>query len=323
MKQKTIFIRLFSLLLLLSLLLSVNDTAAAKSSIALNKKSLSLKVSQTATLKLKGVGKKKVTWSSSNKKIATVKNGIVKAKAVGSCTVTAKYAGKKYKCSVRVTARNIQEEPKLLLEQDNLHLTLSIQNPTDITYYTGRDFGLQKLENGEWQTVPMREDIAFTAEALIVSPGTYQIESLSLDFYFENLTAGSYRISKTLFSENGNLVIYAEFELGQEEPRLLLEQNGRELTMSIENPSGVTYLAGMDFELQKLENGEWQEFPMRGDAVFPSIALIISHGTNYIQSIELDSYFDNLTAGSYRISTILYGGEGNNPLTIYAEFELA
>lgn len=51
---------------------------------------------------------KKVKWSTSNKKVATVsQSGKIVAKGPGKCTITAKCAGKKYKCSVKV----LNQEP--------------------------------------------------------------------------------------------------------------------------------------------------------------------------------------------------------------------
>ena len=44
----------------------------------------------------------KVTWKSSNKKVATVNKGTVKAKKAGKTTITAKVSGKTLKCSVTV-----------------------------------------------------------------------------------------------------------------------------------------------------------------------------------------------------------------------------
>lgn len=71
----------------------------------LNYKKLSLYKGNTRQLKLKYT-KKKVKWSTSNKKIATVsKNGKVTAKKVGKCTITATAGGKKYKCKVTVSYR--------------------------------------------------------------------------------------------------------------------------------------------------------------------------------------------------------------------------
>lgn len=57
---------------------------------------------KTVTLKLKN-NKKKIKWSSSNKKVATVtKKGKVKGKKVGKATITAKVGKKKYKCKINV-----------------------------------------------------------------------------------------------------------------------------------------------------------------------------------------------------------------------------
>ena len=59
---------------------------------------------QGKTVKLRVIGtKRKVTWKSSNKKIAKVnKKGVVKALSPGKCTITAKVRGKKLKCKVTV-----------------------------------------------------------------------------------------------------------------------------------------------------------------------------------------------------------------------------
>ena len=41
---------------------------------------------------------KKVKWSTSNKKIVKVKNGVLTPVSIGTTNVTAKVAGKKYRC---------------------------------------------------------------------------------------------------------------------------------------------------------------------------------------------------------------------------------
>ena len=64
---------------------------------------LNLRVGDSYKLKVKGAGKKKVTWKTSSKKTATVsKKGIVKAKAAGNAKITAKVGKKKYTCNVTV-----------------------------------------------------------------------------------------------------------------------------------------------------------------------------------------------------------------------------
>lgn len=76
----------------------------------LNKKKVTLTITDSkknpsTTLKVKGVSKKvakKAKWSTSNKKVATVKNGKVTAKSAGKATVTCKVTSKKYICKVTV-----------------------------------------------------------------------------------------------------------------------------------------------------------------------------------------------------------------------------
>ncbi len=77
---------------------------AATKKIRLSATKVTLKVGKTKTLKLNGVKKSvKIKWSSSKKKIAAVTSkGKIKAKKAGTCVITAKASGKKYKCKVTV-----------------------------------------------------------------------------------------------------------------------------------------------------------------------------------------------------------------------------
>ncbi len=91
-----------SFCMLTSSLPATNVTAAAKPK--LNKKNITVTVGKKVKLKVKNAGKKKISWKSSNKKIATVsKKGVVKAKKIGKTIVTAKIGKKAYKCRVTVT----------------------------------------------------------------------------------------------------------------------------------------------------------------------------------------------------------------------------
>ena len=73
---------------------------------SLSAKKKTLAEGKSFTLKLKdadgkNVSYKKIKWSTSDKKIATVsKKGVVKAVGNGKATITAKYLGKTYKCTV-------------------------------------------------------------------------------------------------------------------------------------------------------------------------------------------------------------------------------
>lgn len=86
----------------LTLPISNTTVAQAAATIKLDKKNITLTAGKSTTLHIKGT-KKKVTWSTSNKKIATVnKNGKVTAVTGGAISVTATVNKKKYSCKVKV-----------------------------------------------------------------------------------------------------------------------------------------------------------------------------------------------------------------------------
>ena len=88
---------------LLCLLVSIVTVPASVSAAAkLNQKSVTLNVKKSYTLKVTGT-KEKITWTTSNKKVATVSaKGVVKAVQKGTATITAKYGKKKLTCKVTV-----------------------------------------------------------------------------------------------------------------------------------------------------------------------------------------------------------------------------
>lgn len=85
-------------------------SAAAK----LSAKSKTVYVGSTYQLKVRGT-KKKVKWSSNNKKVATVTSrGKVKAKKPGKAKITAKIGKKKLVCSVTVRAKGLNYKKKTI-----------------------------------------------------------------------------------------------------------------------------------------------------------------------------------------------------------------
>ena len=99
--------------------------------VKLSKKSITLEVGQKKTIKVKGTTKK-VTWSSSDKNIATVSSkGKITAKGEGTCKITAKVGSKKLTCKVTVKPSknyttinevgNGQDEPDQTIEDGYWH----------------------------------------------------------------------------------------------------------------------------------------------------------------------------------------------------------
>ena len=74
----------------------------AASAVKLSRNKLTVSVDDKQTLKVTGTTKK-ITWSSSNKKVARVSSkGVVKALKAGKATISAKVGGKQLKCKVTV-----------------------------------------------------------------------------------------------------------------------------------------------------------------------------------------------------------------------------
>ena len=96
------FNKSLAITLILSLCLTLAAPVDAKSKVRLNLTKATLSVGGSINLKLLN-NKKKVTWKSSNKKVASVtKKGKVKAKKKGKASIVAKVGKKKYTCKVTV-----------------------------------------------------------------------------------------------------------------------------------------------------------------------------------------------------------------------------
>ena len=86
-------------------LLGTNLTAEA-ATIKISKKKATIIKGESITLKITGT-KSKVTWKSSNKKVASVSpKGKVTAKKKGTVTITAKMGKKKLTCKITVKDKN-------------------------------------------------------------------------------------------------------------------------------------------------------------------------------------------------------------------------
>lgn len=102
-------------IILMSIIFTTNVQAASK--VKLNKESVTIAKSKSITLKLKGT-KKKVKWSTNNKKVATVtQKGKVTGKKVGTAKIVARIGKKKYVCKIQVV-KSVNNIP-VVLNKDN------------------------------------------------------------------------------------------------------------------------------------------------------------------------------------------------------------
>lgn len=82
-------------------------TVEAATKVKISKTKITLNKGQAVTLKITGT-KEKVTWRSSDKKVAIVNSkGKVTAKATGTAAITATVSGKRYTCKITVKNTNV------------------------------------------------------------------------------------------------------------------------------------------------------------------------------------------------------------------------
>lgn len=129
---------------------TVESTNVAVTGVSLDKTSASLEVKDTLSLKATiapaNANNQNVTWSSSNEKVATVKDGVVTAVAPGEATITVKTVDgeKTATCKITVKAQTSQptnptdpsnpEEPSYqpdITDSDNGTVTVSPSNPQE------------------------------------------------------------------------------------------------------------------------------------------------------------------------------------------------
>ena len=128
--------------------------------ISFNKTSVSLKagetVTLTATVKPDDATDKTVTWSTSDASVATVNDGVVTAKKVGTATITAKAGDKSATCEITVvstpvTAVTLNKTSVSLKAGETVTLTATVKpdDATDKTVTWGSsDESVAKVENG-------------------------------------------------------------------------------------------------------------------------------------------------------------------------------
>ncbi len=135
--------------------------------------------------------KSKTTWSSSNKKIATVSSkGVVTARKPGNTIITATVGKKKYKCKVQVWSR----EPVIISDHD-----ISPQDP--INRFTSSEFDLPEEDKNSSRDIDG-----------IKAPGSYDDESDEYEYEDDSEWVGDeylsskYGLSASWFGEKIYLI---------------------------------------------------------------------------------------------------------------------
>ena len=95
-------------------------------SVQLNNSKVTIEVGESYQLKAAGASASDVTWTTSNKKVASVSaQGVVKGKKKGTAKITAEVYGKKYTCKVKVKPAK--------KANNNTVVTYDFRNPSYLT----------------------------------------------------------------------------------------------------------------------------------------------------------------------------------------------
>ena len=138
-------------------------TAQAAAKVKLNMRRATIFNGQTLRLKLSGT-KDKVTWSSSDRKVARVNSkGKVSAKKAGTAVITAKVGRKSYKCKVTV-------KPALAVKKKSLTVRAGKSATLDLWYYINGTFTWDIADesivtctcDGQWYDDNNRTVLTFT-----------------------------------------------------------------------------------------------------------------------------------------------------------------
>ncbi len=186
---------------------AVTVVATQVTSITLNRTSASLKagetVTLTATVKPDDATDKTVTWSTSDATVATVSNGVVTAKKVGSATITAKAGDKTAICAVtvvatQVTSITLNKTSASLKAGETVTLTATVKpdDATDKTVtWSTSDATVSTVSNGV-VTAKKVGSATITAKAgdktatCAVTVVATQVTSITLDRTSASLKAG-------------------------------------------------------------------------------------------------------------------------------------
>lgn len=255
------------------------SNADAASKLSLSTKKVTLKVSKSTTVH----ANKKVTWKSSNAKIAKVKKlsnkkAKITAKAAGSCKITA--TSGKSKAVIRVTVNKskttVTATPKPTATVAPVTKPQASASSQPVNTLTPEE--KEPLENAIPEQMP----------TVTATPAPTQDST--------EYTA----------SADGILISVTEYTT-----------TGIKYTITNSNTTEISF--GYNYILQKSENGDWVNVPYQNnDWAFPALAIGLPANNSYNASINWEYMYGALTNGTYRIVKSFY--HNSNKYDIAFEF---
>lgn len=241
--MKKLFIAILTVAMMTTAMPSLNQTSfitEVEAAVKMNKTKATIVKGKTLTLKVLGT-KKKVTWSSSNKNVATVSSkGKVTAKKKGTCTITAKVGTKKYRCKITVKNPPVQMNKSKATVVKSKTLTLKVLYTSKKVTWTSN--------NKKIATVSSKGKV--TAKKIGTAKITATMNGVSKTITVkvsEESVVGSYKFSSVI--SNG-------ISITQQEMSILLETD---FNIIIKMNANNTFKMTVSFDgYKESTNGTWE-----------------------------------------------------------------
>lgn len=304
--------------------ISPAQDAQAATKLSLSKSKITMTAGTTKTVS----ANKKVSWKTSDKKVATVKKvsakkGKISARKAGKCKITAIF-GKK-KATIRVEVKKKASKPSVTVKPTvkptvTPQVTVTPSN-TPIASTTSAEPSVAPTSGSAVTPTVSAEPTAAPVSDDVITP-TVSPEPTATPVSGDVITP-TVSAEPTEEPTSGGAV-----EIGEVTTKVEKATN-ESVIFTMTNETGYDIWAGYayEFSLEKFENGEWcyVGWEQHSHMEIPCVALCLKKGQSHKAAVSLTRY-GVLEKGTYRVKKTFHvsvPGMKNDPtVTAYAEFTI-
>jgi hypothetical protein len=186
---------------------------AEASTVKISKSKVTMEIATTTTLKVTGT-KSKVTWKSSDKKVASVNSkGVVTAQSVGTAKITATVSKKKYTCTVTVVDSDYTQL-LTFAEGLNAHINMASQLAEYQNQYVAGEITADALIDGYLQLSDDSQYLLGLLQGAVWNTDIYYDQILLLTEALESLVQGEALSYEAMLNNDEDKLNEAETYLG-------------------------------------------------------------------------------------------------------------
>lgn len=205
------------------------------------------------------------------------------------------------------------------MTRDNQTLTVNWENTGTETVTFGEPFGIERLVDGQWRSIGLREGVAFILPAYVLQPGEERVKSYHVSGHYGNLPNGEYRLVTDFDKGNNRCILRLPFTVtgsfdvgnGVVSARIQDFSYDRlgELTLSVRWSNETLHTLTLDdrpFRVERQVGGNWQPLPADGQGTEASELKSFRY-TN--MDYDLGERYGGLLPGAYRL-VLCYAADG-------------